>query len=420
MNVAVLGSGGREHSLCHALKKSNNINKIFCIPGNAGTEQFYNNIKVDISNFDLLHKEIKKNKIKLIIVGPEQPLTDGIVNYFNSKKINIFGPDKFCSKLEGSKIFTKKLCKENNIPTANFGFFTKFKEAEKFINANKLPIVIKADGLASGKGVFVCKKKREAISAIKKILSGKFKSSSKVLIEEFLLGEEMSYFIIADGKSFKTLGTAQDHKRVGENDTGANTGGMGSYSPSNIINPRLDKKIINKIIKPTLKALKKKKHTYKGFLYVGLMIFKNEPFLIEYNIRMGDPECQTILPRLKTNLFKIINSCINNNLSKIKIKFKKKKSMCIVVCAKGYPKKYTKNIEIKNIKNLNLKDNKLIYHAGTYKKNNKIYSNGGRILNIISLSGQLKKARKDIIKLIDKLKLKKIFYRKDIGWRVIS
>ena len=420
MNVAVLGSGGREHAICYALKKSKKINNLFCIPGNAGTKQIANNIDLDISDFEKLNQIIKKNKVDLIIVGPELPLVEGIVDFFQEKNVKIFGPDKFSSNLEGSKYFTKKICEENDIPTAKFGMFDNLNKAKEFINKSNLPIVVKADGLASGKGVFICESKDKAINAATEILSGKFKTSSKVLLEEFLDGEEMSYFIIADKDNYKFFGSAQDHKRVGENDTGPNTGGMGAYSPSAIINKDLEIKILKKIIEPTLNAMKKKGFPYKGFLYAGLMIIKNEPYLIEYNVRMGDPECQAIMTRLETDLLDLIEASINNNLKNFKIEWKEKKSMCLVICSNGYPGNFQKNLEIKNLKNINLNSDNFIFHAGTYESNKKIYSNGGRVLNIISISEKLIDARTKAINIIKKINWKKGFYRKDIGWRAIK
>ena len=420
MNVAVLGSGGREHAICYALKKSKKINNLFCIPGNAGTKQIANNIDLDISDFEKLNQIIKKNKVDLIIVGPELPLVEGIVDFFQEKNVKIFGPDKFSSNLEGSKYFTKKICEENDIPTAKFGMFDNLNKAKEFINKSNLPIVVKADGLASGKGVFICESKGKAINAATEILSGKFKTSSKVLLEEFLDGEEMSYFIIADKDNYKFFGSAQDHKRVGENDTGPNTGGMGAYSPSAIINKDLEIKILKKIIEPTLNAMKKKGFPYKGFLYAGLMIIKNEPYLIEYNVRMGDPECQAIMTRLETDLLDLIEASINNNLKNFKIEWKEKKSMCLVICSDGYPGNFQKNLEIKNLKNINLNSDNFIFHAGTYESNEKIYSNGGRVLNIISISEKLIDARTKAINIIKKINWKKGFYRKDIGWRAIK
>ena len=420
MNLAVLGSGGREHAICYKLKQSSKIKKLFCIPGNAGTKKIAKNIKADISNFDKLYQVIKKNKIELVIVGPEQPLVDGIVDYLNKKKVRVFGPDKYASQLEGSKAFMKNLCRKHNIPTANFGIFDNFDDASEFIKKNGAPIVVKADGLAAGKGVSICTSVEEALKNTKEILDGKFKSSKRVVLEEFIEGEEISYFAIVDKNSYHFFGSAQDHKRVGENDTGPNTGGMGAYSPSAILTKELENKIKQKIIQPTLKAMKDLGHPYRGFLYAGLMINKDEPYLIEYNIRMGDPECQVIMMRLKTDLLEIIDSIINNKLNNIKIKWSKKNSITIVLCAKGYPLNYLKNSEIKNLSKIKLDDSNQIFHAGTYNKNNKIYSNGGRVLNITSCSESLVKARNNSLSNINKINWKDGFFRKDIGWKAIK
>ena len=420
MNLAVLGSGGREHAICYKLKQSSKIKKLFCIPGNAGTQKIAKNIKADISNFDKLYQVIKKNKIELVIVGPEQPLVDGIVDYLNKKKVRVFGPDKYASQLEGSKAFMKNLCRKHNIPTANFGIFDNFDDASEFIKKNGAPIVVKADGLAAGKGVSICTSVEEALKNTKEILDGKFKSSKRVVLEEFIEGEEISYFAIVDKNSYHFFGSAQDHKRVGENDTGPNTGGMGAYSPSALLTKELENKIKQKIIQPTLKAMKDLGHPYRGFLYAGLMINKDEPYLIEYNIRMGDPECQVIMMRLKTDLLEIIDSIINNKLHNIKIKWSKKNSITIVLCAKGYPLNYLKNSEIKNLSKIKLDDSNQIFHAGTYNKNNKIYSNGGRVLNITSCSESLVKARNNSLSNINKINWKDGFFRKDIGWKAIK
>ena len=420
MNLAVIGSGGREHAICYKLKQSSKIKKLFCIPGNAGTQKIAKNIKADISNFDKLYQVIKKNKIELVIVGPEQPLVDGIVDYLNKKKVRVFGPDKYASQLEGSKAFMKNLCRKHNIPTANFGIFDNFDDASEFIKKNGAPIVVKADGLAAGKGVSICTSVEEALKNTKEILDGKFKSSKRVVLEEFIEGEEISYFAIVDKNSYHFFGSAQDHKRVGENDTGPNTGGMGAYSPSALLTKELENKIKQKIIQPTLKAMKDLGHPYRGFLYAGLMINKDEPYLIEYNIRMGDPECQVIMMRLKTDLLEIIDSIINNKLNNIKIKWSKKNSITIVLCAKGYPLNYLKNSEIKNLSKIKLDDSNQIFHAGTYSKNNKIYSNGGRVLNITSCSESLVKARNNSLSNINKINWKDGFFRKDIGWKAIK
>ena len=420
MNLAVIGSGGREHAICYKLKQSPKIKRLICIPGNAGIEEIAENIRVDITKFHLIYKILKKYKIDIVIVGPEQPLVDGLVNYLSEKKIRVFGPDKFCSQLEGSKAFMKDLCKKNNIPTADYGVFDSYNKASNFIKKNKIPIVVKADGLASGKGVSVCLTKKEALKNVKEILNGKFKSSKKVVLEEFLEGEELSYFLIVDENTYHFFGSAQDHKRVAEGDTGPNTGGMGAYSPAPILTASLEKKIKEKIIEPTLNAMKVAGHPYKGFLYAGLMIFKNEPYLIEYNIRMGDPECQVLMMRLKTDLLEIIDHATKNRINNLKIQWTEKSSITIVLCAKGYPSNYIKNSEIKNLEKVNVDKYNQIFHAGTYKKNEKIYSIGGRVLNITSLSNSLAKARSKSLENINKINWIDGFFRKDIGWRVIN
>ncbi len=420
MNIGIIGSGGREHAICSIIKNSKKVDKIYCIPGNAGTDEIATNVNIEIKDFNKIKNLVIDKKIDLLIVGPEQPLVDGIVDFFENLNIRIFGPNKSAAQLEGSKIFTKKICQQYNIPTANFGIFQNENDSKKFLEKSNYPIVIKADGLAAGKGVYICEKKEDALDAVKEILDGKFGKTKNLLIEEFLTGEEMSYFLISDGKSIKAFDTAQDHKRVLEGDKGKNTGGMGAYSPSNLINNELEEKIINKIIEPTINALKELNIEYKGFLYAGLMIKDNEPFLIEYNVRMGDPECQTILPKLETDLVEIFLSCCDKKLNQIDIKWKKKKSICVVLCSKGYPETYKKNILIQNIDKLNLDKENLCFHAGTIKKDNKIFANGGRVLNFVSLSDNFLKARKNIIDNIQTLKWKDGFFRKDIGYKVID
>jgi len=420
MNVGIIGSGGREHSICFAINKSEKVKKIYCFPGNAGTADIATNIDINLDDFIKLKEFVLKNKIDLIIVGPEKPLVEGIVDFFEKNNIKIFGPNKVASQLEGSKIFTKKLCEKYNIPTAKFGIFENIEKATSFVDQSKFPIVIKADGLASGKGVFICEKKNDANAAIKEIFSGKFGLAKNLLIEEFLDGEEMSYFIISDGKTIKSFGTAQDHKRVLENDKGKNTGGMGAYSPSRLITKELENKILTKIIGPTIEGLKDMNCEYRGFLYAGLMIINNEPYLIEYNVRMGDPECQTILPKLNSDLFEIIMSCCSKSLSSTNINWHDKKSLCIVVCSKGYPDKYDNNVLIKNIDKIKLEKNQFCYHAGTKKNKNKIYSNGGRVINYVCLSDNFKESRVKVIKNIKLLDWDGGFFRKDIGYKAIN
>jgi len=420
MKVGIIGSGGREHALCQSIKNSNKINKIYCFPGNAGTSNIAENIKINPEDFENIKNFIIENKIDLVIVGPEKPLVDGIVDYLQKFQIKVFGPNKLASQLEGSKIFTKKICEKFNIPTAKFGIFKNKNDAKKFLDQNNFPTVIKADNLASGKGVYICNTKSEAEIAIDEIFNGKFGNADELLIEEFLNGEEMSYFTVHDGKCFKSFNTAQDHKRVLEGDKGKNTGGMGAYSPSRLINDELEKKIINKIVKPTLQGLSELGTNYKGFLYTGLMIVDNEPYLIEYNVRMGDPECQTILPRLQTDISDIFLACCEEKLNEVNIKWSSMKSLCIVVCSNGYPDKYKKHIEIKNLDTINLNVNDFIFHAGTEIKDDKLYSVGGRVLNFISISDSFAKAKENIIKNLNTLNWSEGFYRRDIGYKVIK
>ncbi len=420
MKVAVIGSGGREHAICVSLKKSKKIKKIYCIPGNAGTNMIADNIDIQINDFEKIKNFILENGVDITIIGPEKPLVDGIVDYLKKYEIKVFGPNKIASQLEGSKIFTKKLCEKFNIPTAKSGIFDSIFAAKKFLQNCSFPIVVKADGLAAGKGVYICENESQYLIAINEIFDGKFGLAKEVLIEEFLDGEEMSFFIISDGETFKTFGTAQDHKRVFEGDTGKNTGGMGAYSPSRLENYDLNKKIIEKIINPTLDGLKELNTNFVGFLYAGLMIVKNEPFLIEYNVRMGDPECQTILPKLQTDFFEIINACVNKELSLLNIDWSNEKSLCIVLCSKGYPEEYKNNIEINNLYKISLKKNEFIFHAGTTHHKAKIFSNGGRVLNFVIISKEFKQSRNGAINLINQINWSNGFYRKDIGYKVID
>tara|TARA_B100001027_G_scaffold200819_1_gene160439 strand:+ start:1611 stop:2873 length:1263 start_codon:yes stop_codon:yes gene_type:complete len=420
MIVGIIGSGGREHAICYKIKKSTLTTKIYCIPGNAGTNNIAENINIKINDFKSIKNFCFKNKIDLLIVGPEQPLVDGIVDYFKDTNIKIFGPNKLSSKLEGSKIFTKKICDKYNIPTAKFKIFKNIKETKIFLNETEFPLVIKADGLAAGKGVYICKSYNDGLIAAKEIFGGKFGNAKNLLIEEFLFGEEMSYFVICDGKNYKFIGSAQDHKRVGEGDTGKNTGGMGCYSPSRLLSHELSEKINKKIIDPTLRAVKDLGDQYIGFLYVGLMIKDNNPFLVEFNVRMGDPECQTILPLLENDLTKLLLNCCLGKLNEEEVKLSDKKSICIVLCSKGYPDKYDQNILIDGLNNLYIKENEHIFHAGTKLENSKIFSKGGRVLNFVSLSNDFKKSREEVINLIKQLNWYNGFFRKDIGFKVIN
>ncbi len=420
MNIAVIGSGGREHSICFKLKQSKQANKIFCIPGNAGTSAIAENINIDVLNFKSISEFLKNNNIKIVFVGPEVPLVKGIKDYLEKKGFFVFGPSKAASRLEKSKSFTKQLCKKYKIPTAQYKSFSSMKGVIEYIKKMNIPIVIKADGLASGKGVSICNNKNEALQKCKEINQGKFKSSKKFVIEEFLSGEEVSYFVLSDGKNYKFFGSAQDHKRIGEGDTGPNTGGMGAYSPSNIITKRVEEKIKQQIIEPTLKGLKRLGCPFVGILYAGLIIKDNQPKLIEYNIRLGDPECQVLMMRLKTDLLKIILACKKKKINKTIVNWSNKKAITIVASSKGYPNKQSKVSEIKNTKKILLNNNQYLFHSSTFKKSNKIFSSGGRVLNATALNKNLKSARDICINMLKKINWKDKYFRKDIGWRAID
>ena len=420
MKIAILGSGGREHAIADKISKSSKLKKLYCIPGNAGTSHIAENINLEIADFDAIYKFIENYKIDLVIVGPEKPLVDGVVDFLEKRNIKVFGPNKKVAQLEGSKIFTKQICKKYNIPTAKFGIFETASQAIDFLKKTKMPLVVKADGLAAGKGVYICEDLESSKKAVNEIFNGKFGIAKQLLIEEFLEGDEMSYFVLSDGKFFRSFNTAQDHKRVGEGDIGKNTGGMGAYSPSGLNNSELEKKIIDQIVKPTFKAINEIGESYKGFLYVGLMIKNNEPYLVEFNVRMGDPECQTILPLLKSDLLDLIVSCCNKSLKKYNIEWHEKKSLCIVLCSKGYPENYAKNIAIRNFNKLKSDESNFIFHAGTKIAKNEILATGGRVLNFVSISDNFKNSRDQVIEKIEKLNWENGFYRKDIGYKIIN
>tara|TARA_B100000686_G_C16788816_1_gene977171 strand:+ start:380 stop:1642 length:1263 start_codon:yes stop_codon:yes gene_type:complete len=420
MRIAIIGSGGREHAICQKIFHSKKVSKIFCIPGNGGTNKIAENVELNLNNFEEIKNFLNEKNIDLTIIGPEEPLVNGIVDYLNLNGLKVFGPDKFCSKLEGSKIFTKKICELKNIPTANFEIFKDVNSSLDYLKNKKYPLVVKADGLAAGKGVYICESFLDAKKAVNEIFDGKFGKAKEILIEDFLDGEEMSFFILSDNKSYKIFNTAQDHKRVFEGDKGKNTGGMGAYSPSSLFNDNLEKKIIKRIILPTLNYLKEKNGKYIGFLYAGLMIKNNEPYLIEYNVRMGDPECQTILPLLKNDFIEILQNCLNGTLQNINLKWKNKKSICVVLSSKGYPDKFKKNVLIKNLENLGVDKNQYIFHAGTKFIDKKYYSTGGRVLNFVSLGVNIKEARNESLELIKKLNWENGHYRNDIGHKAVD
>ena len=421
MRILVIGSGGREHAIIHKIKQSPLAETIFCIPGNAGIETIcLVNSDIKIDDNKAIIDFCNQHQIDLVIIGPEQPLVNGLVDDLKKSGIQAFGPSKLASRLEGSKVFTKKICDKYHIPTAKYQDFDNDIQAIKYIDEIGIPCVIKADGLAAGKGVIIANNKSEAENAIKEIFSGKFgEAGKKIIIEEFLTGPEVSFFALCDGKTALYFGDACDHKKVGENETGPNTGGMGTYSPSFLVSDQLRNEIMNTIINPTLKAMEAENSSFTGFLFAGLILTKNGPKLLEFNTRLGDPETQVLLPRLETDLVELMIKACDGNLEGNQVKLKNESAICVVLAAKGYPGDYQKGTEIKNLTTIT-DENIIIFHAGTKKENNQILVNGGRVLGITALSKDIKEARIKAYKAIDLINWKEGFCRKDIALRALK
>ena len=420
MKVLVLGSGGREHALCWAISKSPLWEKLFCIPGKAGIESIAECTNIKINNFSAIKKFIKKEKINFVIVGPEEPIVNGIVDKLNKLKIKTFGPNKKASILESSKSFAKDFCKRNNIPTANYKNFRNYKNAINYIQNINYPIVIKASGLAGGKGVFIIKNKLEAKKTLNNLMIKKKigLSGKEVVIEDYLVGEEISCLALVDGKNYNPLLLSQDHKTIYENNKGPNTGGMGAYCPLPYLKRNIQNKINKEIIEPTIKAMNKEKRPFIGVLYAGLMLVKGKIYLIEYNVRFGDPECQPLIFLLISDLLKILNNCVNKKLYKTKIKWKNEYALSVVMVNKGYPGKFKKNSIIKNLDLVTEDENTKIFHSGTSLDNqNNIVASGGRVLVVTSKDKNFNNARKKVYEVTKKIKWKNSFFRKDIGFR---
>jgi phosphoribosylamine---glycine ligase len=422
MNILLIGSGGREHALAWKLQQSKNCGQIFSYPANAGLDD----IGHVVSGENLSHEDLlqfaKDKDIGLIVVGPEAPLVEGFADKARESGFPVFGPSQQGAKLEGSKIFMKDLCRTYNIPTARYGSFTEAQKAYDFLNTLEPPYVIKADGLAAGKGVVIAENLKDAKETIDAFLAGKLGASSQSLvIEEFLKGEEISFFALCDGKTVRAFGSAQDHKRVGDGDTGPNTGGMGAYSPARLMNEDLEREILSTIIEPTLKGLQQEGISFVGVLFAGLMVHNNKPTLLEYNVRFGDPECQTLMLRLESDLLAVLYACATENLASLPpMQWSSDPSMCVVMCAKGYPDTPIKNSPIKNLEVFSAnKKGALLFHAGTQKTKDGILSMGGRVLNICAKAPTLKEAQKNIYDSIILIDWPDGFYRHDIGWRAL-
>jgi phosphoribosylamine--glycine ligase len=412
VNVLVVGSGGREHAIGWKLCQSDSVNTIFHAPGNGGT---LNNVAISVDNLEELARFASENNC-FTIIGPEAPLAAGIVDLFNEKGLKIFGPTKKAAQLESSKIWAKEFMKRNNIPTAAFEVFDDASKAKAHVNKIEHNVVIKADGLAAGKGVIVCNSKDEAEKAIDMMLvSKKFGDAGKnIIIEERIDGIEASYIALSDGKIAIPMATSQDHKRIYDNDMGPNTGGMGAYSPTPVIDENLSKEIQKKIIDKTILSLENEGITFKGFLYAGIMLKDGEPYVLEYNVRMGDPECQPILMRMDSDLFQYLNASVDGTLAKLfPISWKNKSAVCIVLASKGYPDSYPKDDEIFGLEEII--DNAYVFHAGTKVKNEKILTSGGRVLGVTALGDTLDSAIKNAYNATEKISWKNKYSRMDIG-----
>jgi phosphoribosylamine--glycine ligase len=418
MNILVIGSGGREHALSFKLYQSGN-NNVYCNPGNPGTEQFAKNVSFDINDEHDLISFCENENVDLVVVGPEQPLADGIVDILNKHKINCFGPNKYASQLESSKSFAKQFMDEFNIPTAGYKVFSKDQKelAYKYIDSFNSHIVLKADGLAGGKGVFICNSKDEAKLTLDEFFEGKFSSASEtVVIEEFLNGVEASVFAICDGDDYVLLPPSQDYKRAKEGDQGLNTGGMGSFAPTPYVNKDVLDKIAKEIVEPTLRGMKVRGSEFKGCLFCGLMIYNNQPKVIEFNVRFGDPETQSVLSLIDGNMAELFLSASKGNINKSSISIKKNKAACTVILAsKGYPESYHKGFEIKGLKNNTELKDRFIFHAGTKKSNGQIINNGGRVLGITAIAKSIEEAKNNAYDLVMGIDFENKYFRKDIA-----
>ena len=420
MNIMILGSGGREHALAWKISKSKLCDNLYIAPGNGGTSLEGKNISIDINNFEEVKNHVLIKNIDLVIVGPEEPLVRGIVDYFKHdnelKNIKIFGPGRNGAKLEGSKDFSKEFMFSNNIPCGKSKTFNKdnLENGYKFLEKIKPPYVLKADGLAAGKGVLILDDLEEAKKELSKmILDEKFGDASKnVLVEEYLDGIEVSVFAITDGNKYLILPEAKDYKRIGEKDTGPNTGGMGAVSPVNFADEEFMKKVEDQVIKRTVNGIQKENLDYKGFIFAGLMNVKGNPYVIEYNVRMGDPETQVVIPRIKNDLLDIINNCLENNLEKLKLDFDERYATTVILAADGYPNNYNKGDKINNLSEEN---NTKIFHAGTKSLDNEILSNGGRVLACTGFGKQINEALSNSYNMAKKISWKNKYFRNDIG-----
>jgi len=421
MKVLLIGSGGREHALAWKLAASPLLEKLYCAPGNPGIATVAELVDISVDDHKALIAFAKDEKIDLVVVGPEAPLVAGLSDEMRTEGIRVFGPSKAAAQLEGSKGFTKDLCARFDIPTGAYGRFNNAPKAKAYIRQQGAPIVVKADGLAAGKGVVVAMTLDEALDAVDACFEGAFGSAgAEVVVEEFLDGEEASFFCICDGKTALPLGSAQDHKRVGDGDTGPNTGGMGAYAPAPVMTPEIVERTMRELIEPTMRGMAEIGAPFSGILFLGLMIGKDGPKLIEYNTRFGDPECQVLMMRLNTDLLALINAAVDGKLDEVSLDWKDQPALTVVMAAEGYPSNVKKGSVIRGLDKLEGMDGVKVFHAGTAEKDGNIIANGGRVLNVTAIADTVAEAQAKAYEAAKRVDWPEGFYRSDIGWRAVE
>lgn len=421
MNVLIVGSGGREHVLAWKIKQSPKVKKIYCATGNGGISQVAECVNIAVDNIEGLVDFAKNKKIDLTVVGPEAPLVAGIVDEFEKEDLKIFGPNKIAAQLEGSKIFSKEFMHRHHIPTANFRSFSDIEEAKRFLTGARIPIVVKASGLAAGKGVFVCNSKEEAEDALDKIMGQKIfkEAGDEVVIEECLSGQEASILAISDGENHVILEPSQDHKRIFDDDMGPNTGGMGAYSPAPVITGHVLNQIQAYVLSPAINGMRNEGTPFKGVLYAGLMITEDGPKVLEFNVRFGDPETQVVLPRLKSDLVDVLLASCEGGLERIRMDWDTRACVCVVMSSGGYPGEYEKGKEITGLDDAAKDEDTIVFHAGTKKEGGKILTFGGRVLGVTSLGRDIENTIKKVYEAVEKIKFGRCFFRRDIGAKAI-
>jgi phosphoribosylamine--glycine ligase len=422
MKVLVIGGGGREHSIVWKLNQSPRVSKIYCAPGNAGMARIAECVDINVNDVDALLDFVKYNWIDLTVVGPEAPLTAGIVDAFIKEGRTIFGPNSSGARLEGSKIFAKDFMQKYGIPTAEYKSFSSYLHAEEYVRLKGAPLVVKADGLAAGKGVIVAATVEEALDALKLIMKDRAfgDAGKKVIVEQCLKGEEASFMILTDGKTVVPLATSQDHKQIYDGDRGPNTGGMGAYSPAPIVTDRLRADIMQNIVAPVMKGLSRERIVYRGVLYIGIMVCEGDPFVLEFNVRFGDPEAQPVLARLDCDLFDLLKAAAEGRLEDMQVSWKDEASICVVLSSKGYPGSYEKGMVIEGLDSFTDDSNVVVFHAGTNLNNNHIVTSGGRVLGVTALGRDIQAARDNAYKAIEKIHFDGMHFRKDIGAKAMK